>query len=139
MLPVLCVALSAGVLLAFSVAGWAGWLAATLVLGVYAIRRRGFRFRWLLIGAAVWTTLVVAALTGRVQAHHRVILSQLLADMAWCEEQIAEMDQTIATANSARQIQDARSRQQALQLQISTWQSTYAQLLTNLLRTGATG
>jgi capsular exopolysaccharide synthesis family protein len=43
----------------------------------------------------------------------------------------------IAKATSARQIQDARNQQTSLQTQISTWQATYAQLLTNLQQ-GAT-
>jgi len=41
---------------------------------------------------------LVAALTGRIEAHHRIILSQLLADMSWCEEQIQELDGTIDQA-----------------------------------------
>jgi transposase len=35
---------------------------------------------------------LVAALTGRMQQHHRFILSQLLADISFCEEQILESD-----------------------------------------------
>jgi capsular exopolysaccharide synthesis family protein len=48
------------------------------------------------------------------------------------EEEIRQLDDTIASATSARQIQDARSRQQQLQEQISIWQSNYAQLSVNL-------
>ncbi len=33
-----------------------------------------------------------AALTGRLEKHHRFILSQLLADISFCEEQILELD-----------------------------------------------
>lgn len=36
------------------------------------------------------------ALEGRVAAHHRLIVSQLLADLAWCEEQIEEVSAEIA-------------------------------------------
>ena len=53
------------------------------------------------------------------------------------EQEIRQLDETIASASSARQIQDARSRQQQLQEQISTWQSNYAQLSANL-RSGTT-
>ena len=35
---------------------------------------------------------LTAALTGRLAEHHRFILSQLLADISFCEEQIAELD-----------------------------------------------
>jgi transposase len=35
---------------------------------------------------------LAAALTGRVEKHHRFILSQLLADISFCEEQILELD-----------------------------------------------
>ncbi len=37
-----------------------------------------------------------AALAGTVREHHRLILSQLLADIGWCEEQIAEVSELIA-------------------------------------------
>lgn len=36
------------------------------------------------------------ALDGRVASHHRLIIRQLLADLAWCEEQIEEVSQEIA-------------------------------------------
>jgi transposase len=36
------------------------------------------------------------ALEGRLAAHHRLIVSQLLADLAWCEEQIQEVNAQIA-------------------------------------------
>jgi uncharacterized protein involved in exopolysaccharide biosynthesis len=48
------------------------------------------------------------------------------------EEEIRQLDETIASATSARQIQDSRSRQQQIQEQISIWQSNYAQLSVNL-------
>ncbi len=35
---------------------------------------------------------LAAALTGRLEEHHRFILSQLLADISFCEEQILELD-----------------------------------------------
>jgi transposase len=37
-----------------------------------------------------------AALRGELRAHHKLILSQLLADISWCEEQIAEVSAEIA-------------------------------------------
>jgi non-specific protein-tyrosine kinase len=48
------------------------------------------------------------------------------------EADIRELDQEIETATSRRQIEDIRSRQSALETQVSTWQSTYAQLQANL-------
>lgn len=46
---------------------------------------------------------LAAALTGRVQPHHCFILSQLLADISFCEEQILELD-----AEIGRQMEDQR-------------------------------
>jgi transposase len=40
--------------------------------------------------------LLRKALQGRVEAHHRLILSQLLAEISWCEEQISEVAVEIA-------------------------------------------
>jgi non-specific protein-tyrosine kinase len=69
------------------------------------------------------------------EAQREFILSQidyLKNNIESSNAEIRQLDEVIAKANSARQIQDARSRQSALQAQISTWQSTYAQLLSNL-------
>ncbi len=46
--------------------------------------------------------------------------------------EISNLDDVIAKSNSARQIEEARTRQTSLQTQITTWEATYAQLLTNL-------
>ncbi len=59
-------------------------------------------------------------------------IEDLKAKITKSQDEMRQLDDTIAKANSARQIQDARSRQTALQMQISTWQATYAQLLTTL-------
>jgi transposase len=39
---------------------------------------------------------LVEAMRGKLQAHHRLIVSQLLADLSWCEEQIEQVNQEIA-------------------------------------------
>lgn len=68
-------------------------------------------------------------------AERQFILSQieeLKTNIKKSQEEARQLDDEIAKANSARQIQDARSRQAALQSQTSSWQATYAQLLTNL-------
>ena len=44
------------------------------------------------------------------------------------QQQIRDLDNVIAKATSARQIEDTRSQQMAIQAQISTWQATYARL-----------
>jgi non-specific protein-tyrosine kinase len=49
------------------------------------------------------------------------------------EVELKQLDDQIAAATSRRQIEEARSQQAALNTQISTWQSTYAQLQSNLL------
>ncbi len=73
-------------------------------------------------------------------SEHQFILSQiqdLKTNIEKSKEEVHQLDDTIAKATSARQIQDARNQQTSLQTQISTWQATYAQLLTNLQQ-GAT-
>ncbi len=69
------------------------------------------------------------------EAERQFILAQvaaLKANIKSAQEEIAQLDNTIAKANSARQIQDSRDRQANLRAQITTWQSTYAQMLSNL-------
>jgi non-specific protein-tyrosine kinase len=71
------------------------------------------------------------------EAQREFILTQiddLKANIQKSQVEIQQLDEIIAKANSARQIQDARSRQSALQAQVSTWQTTYNQMLTNLQR-----
>ncbi len=48
------------------------------------------------------------------------------------QKRLVFLNQTIAAAVSARQIQDAQQNQVSLQAQINTWQATYAQLLASL-------
>jgi len=59
-------------------------------------------------------------------------VDDLKANITKSQAEVRQMDDVIAGAISARQIQDARSRQAALESQIATWQATYAQLMTNL-------
>ena len=63
-------------------------------------------------------------------------MGELKANITKSQEEIHQLDDVIAKAASARQIQDARTRQSALQTQISGWQATYAQLGT-VLQSGA--
>lgn len=49
------------------------------------------------------------------------------------ETELKQLDDEIAAATSRRQIEDARSRQAALNTQITSWQGTYAQMQSNLL------
>jgi succinoglycan biosynthesis transport protein ExoP len=63
------------------------------------------------------------------------ILSQiedLKANIKKSQEEVRQLDDLMAQSTSARQIQDARSHQMVLQAQVSSWQATYAQLLSNL-------
>jgi capsular exopolysaccharide synthesis family protein len=53
------------------------------------------------------------------------------------QKEIRELDNVIAGANSARQIQDARTRQESLRSQVSSWQATYVGLQ-SALRQGST-
>jgi non-specific protein-tyrosine kinase len=60
-------------------------------------------------------------------------LNSLQSRIGSAEEELKQLDEVIAAATSRRQIEEARSQQAALNIQISTWQSTYAQLQSNLL------
>ncbi len=75
--------------------------------------------------------------TGAEQQFITSQIEELKTNIKNSQEEVRQLDDVIAKANSARQIQDARSRQAALQTQISSWQATYAQLLT-YLRQGST-
>ncbi len=68
-------------------------------------------------------------------AENQFILTQiesLKTNIKKGQEEISQLDDVITQSTSARQIQDARSRQATLQAQVSSWQATYAQLLSNL-------
>jgi non-specific protein-tyrosine kinase len=78
-----------------------------------------------------------AAADTQQEAERQFIQSQigeLKTNISKSQEDIRQLDDQISKATSARQIQDARSRQAALQTQVSSWQATYAQLLTSLQR-----
>ena len=67
-------------------------------------------------------------------AERQFILSQIVSlktNLQRGQDEMRQLDDVIAKASSARQIQDARNRQAALLLQVTTWQSTYAQLIGN--------
>lgn len=69
------------------------------------------------------------------EAERQFILSQindLKSNIQKGHQEISQLDAVIAQATSARQIQDARTRQDSQRAQVSSWQATYAQLLTNL-------
>ena len=61
-------------------------------------------------------------------------MDEIKANISKAREEIRQLDDVIAKATSARQIQDARSRQAALETQIASWQSTYASLGLSLQR-----
>ncbi len=56
-------------------------------------------------------------------------LTDLQAKIKAAQAQIAELDDSLATSFSARQIQDTRNQINALQAQVNTWQANYANLL----------
>jgi non-specific protein-tyrosine kinase len=60
-------------------------------------------------------------------------MASLQARLRDAERELQQLDDDIAAATSRRQIEEARSQQAALNVQISTWQGTYAQLQSNLL------
>lgn len=56
-------------------------------------------------------------------------LSQLQAEISQAEADIAEKQQSLSSATSARAVLDAQDAIQADELKLTTWRSTYAQLL----------
>jgi non-specific protein-tyrosine kinase len=78
-----------------------------------------------------------AAADAQKEAEHKFTLSQiddLKANISRSQDELRQLDDVVAKATSAKQIQEARGRQVALQAQISSWQSIYAQLQSNLQR-----
>jgi succinoglycan biosynthesis transport protein ExoP len=76
-----------------------------------------------------------AATDPQKEAERQFALDQvkdLKANIKGAQDEIRQLDDEIAKSTSARQIQDASSRQAALQQQVSTWQATFNGLLTNL-------
>ncbi len=61
-------------------------------------------------------------------------VNELRANLRKGMQELAQLNTAIANATSAREIQDLRNRQASLQAQMTTWQSTYAQLWSNLQR-----
>lgn len=57
---------------------------------------------------------------------------KLKANIEKAENEVLALDDTISKSNSARQIQDARTRQETLRSQVSSWQATYAQMLVSV-------
>ena len=69
------------------------------------------------------------------EAERQFLLTQIeeiKQNIEGAQDEISQLSGVIAKATSARAIQDARSRQTTLQTQVTEWQSTYAQMLTNL-------
>jgi len=67
---------------------WGGWFAGTCVLGVYLLRRRGWRFRWVLVGTITLLLVVGAALAvithvERTAIHSDAFPSAKANDPAW--------------------------------------------------------
>lgn len=61
-------------------------------------------------------------------------VNELRASLKRGMEELAQLNTAIANATSARELQELRGRQAALQAQITAWQSAYAQLWNNLQR-----
>ncbi len=69
------------------------------------------------------------------EAERQFLLAQIediKRNIETAQDEIRQLGGVIAKATSARTIQDARDRQATLQTQVTEWQSTYAQMLTNL-------
>lgn len=59
-------------------------------------------------------------------------IEDIKANITHSQDEIRQLDDVISKATSARQIQDARQRQDSLRTQVTSWQQTYAQLQTIL-------
>jgi tetratricopeptide (TPR) repeat protein len=60
-----------GMFLTFSYWHWLGWLGMLIVLGYFVIRKRGWRFRWVVAAMLVLASAVVVALLLHGPRHHR--------------------------------------------------------------------
>ena len=84
--------------------------------------------------------LILASPTGssgdaQKEAEHQSIMAEIVDiknNIKAAREDLLKLNDDIANATSQRQAQEARNRQRTLQEQISTWQITYASLLTSL-------
>ncbi len=75
------------------------------------------------------------------EAERQLVLRQvqeLRTRIKKSQQEIRDLDDVIAKASSAGQIQDARSQQTAIQTQLSDWQATYAQLVSTLQQGAST-
>ncbi len=66
-----CLIMGGGLLATFSPSSWPGCLASALVLAAYLLRKRGYRFRWLIIGASVLIIVFIAAMVTTYTLRHR--------------------------------------------------------------------
>jgi succinoglycan biosynthesis transport protein ExoP len=74
------------------------------------------------------------------EAHHQFVTAQLAdlqAKIAAGQAGVVELEESLATAFNAEQIQSIRDQITALQTQVNTWQANYASLL-SFLQEGAT-
>jgi len=78
-----------------------------------------------------------AGMEAQGEAERQFVLEEmqvLKANIEKSQEELHALDDAIAKSTSARQIEEARNKQVALQNQISGWQATYARLGTVLQR-----
>ena len=68
----------------------------------------------------------------REQQYVQTQIKDLRANIDKAQAEIQSLDNTIAQATTVRQIQEARTRQDSLRSQVSSWQATYAQLVSSL-------
>jgi succinoglycan biosynthesis transport protein ExoP len=74
------------------------------------------------------------------EAHHQFVTAQLAdlqAKIAAGQAEVVELEESIATAFNAEQMQNIRDQITALQTQVNTWQANYAPLL-SFLQEGVT-
>ena len=66
-----CLLMCAALLATFAHVYWLGWLAAVLVLTAYVLRKRGYKFRWLVVGTGVLAVVIIVALVTAYALRHR--------------------------------------------------------------------
>ncbi len=57
-----CVLLALAGIFSLAYEAWWGLIAVTAVVGIYVIQRRGYRFRWVLVGATILLSVILAVI-----------------------------------------------------------------------------
>jgi hypothetical protein len=61
-LALACIVMGGGLFLTFSPLLWSGWLVVLFGLAAFVIRKRGWRFRWIVVGSCILAVVIIGVL-----------------------------------------------------------------------------